>query len=151
MQHTHTHIHVPYSIIPYSLFNVDSPSSNSTFFCFSHSHYTKIIPLASRSIIGTKPSVPCKSTISLFVCLHSHSLSVFWLLSSLVCTQSYGLWDGFWRVHSVLVSLSKEVHSCFPSYQKDVVFCWGVIHPKVLCVFLLCRGLEMLIANQDTG
>lgn len=64
--HTHTHTH-----IPYSLSNADSLSSNSTFFCFSHSHYTKIIPLVSGSIIGTKPSIPCKSTILLFICPHS--------------------------------------------------------------------------------
>lgn len=89
------------------------------FFCFSHSHYPKIIPLASRSIIVTKPSIPCKFTISLFVCV-SRILTAYrrMLLSSLVCTKSYGSLDAFWRVHSVLVNLPQP---------SDATFCRGSV------------------------
>lgn len=148
--HSHSHSHT--TPIPYSLSNADSPSSNNTFCCFSHSHYAQIIPLASGSIIWTQPSIPCKSTISLLVCLRSLILclcSGLLLLSSSVCRNHMAYEMAFWRVHSGLVSLSKVVNSCFCSHQRYAALCWGVIISSqcLPCFFLLSRGLEMLIIN----
>lgn len=116
------------------------------FFCFSHSHYPKIIPLASRSIIVTKPSIPCKFTIPLFVCL-SRILSAYrrMLLSSLVCAKSYGSLDAFWRVHSALVNLPSRQMPHFVEGVQRSVLC------GVLCSLFRKKWLWQTVTQAKQG
>jgi len=72
------------------------------FFYYSHSNYTKIIPL-------TKPSIQCKFTLSIFVML-SRILSLSSSCYYRCCQPVHIVYD-FYRLYSVLVNLSQEVLS----------------------------------------
>lgn len=142
------HTHSSYSI-PYSLTNADGPSSNSTLFRVSHSHYSKIIPLASRSIRGTKPSIPCKSTVSPFArlnseilclcsgccyCLHIITRLMRWLLKG-----AFRPCQSLKRGKSMLSQRSQRCSILLGSH--DLITMSSVVS-------LLSGGLEMLIMNQ---